>query len=141
MNAILRNPYHFCGAIIARLAVCGATILWSLIVLVRKDALAPTAYGSIMLGLAPEDVFAWAYLLLACALVWRIFARRPPHWFGIVAYGILMCAWGFVDIVLWLTRPWQPTAIAWVTPGAALAVYAFLANRRPKRCSHDPGLR
>jgi len=137
MNSIFRNPYHYCGTLIARVCVCAATILWSVIVLLRTDALLPTSYGCLLTGWVHEDVYGWALLLIAGMLLWRIFRQSPPHWVGIVGYGILMCSWLFVTAVLWLTRPMQPTSTAWVTVGAALAVFAFIANGR-RGCTDAP---
>lgn len=135
LSAIFRNPYHYCGTLIARLCVCSATILWAGIVLWQRNALAPTSYGSVVTQWANEDVYGWLYMTTAAVLLYRLFRQSPPHWVGILGYGVLMVSWLFVAIMLWLHRPFQLTSIAWVTPGAALAVFAFVGNRK-RGCNH-----
>ncbi len=135
MNAIFHNRYHPCGAVLARVAVNIATMIWAIVVLVFEDALAPTPYGPMLKRYLPEDVYAGFFLAITIVMLYRIFAQSKPHPLGIVGYGILGAAWLYVDvIVLFFQRPMFPTATAWVTVGTMIAVYGFVAN--PRTCPH-----
>jgi hypothetical protein len=133
MISPLRNPYHNSGAIVARLAVSVATLIWSVIVLLVDDALRPTSYGDILTRYASEDMYAWAAFCAAAPSIYRIVRQSRPHPLGIVGYVMMMAGWGFVASILILSqRPIQPTSTACTLTITALAVYAFLANPRLK---------
>lgn len=135
MNAIFNNPYHPCGAVLARVAVNFATLIWSIVVLLIDDALRPTPYGLMMVSYMPEDFYAWFFLTISLVMLYRIFRQSKPHALGIIGYGILGAAWLYVDvIVIFFQRPMYPTATAWVTVGTVIAVYGFVAN--PRTCRH-----
>jgi hypothetical protein len=131
MNAILRNPHHKSGAVIARIAVTAATIIWSIVGLYNDGVLLPAPYGPMMLRYGPEAAYGWFFLSISSFMLYRIVRQSKPHPVGIIGYGILGVGWLYVDVVLWLfVRPMYPAALAWVTVGTALAVYAFIANPR-----------
>ena len=133
ISAILHNPYHYCGAIIARVSVNIATIIWSLVVLANKDALAPTPYGELMTRYVHEDVWAAFFLAIASLMLYRIIRKSRPHAVGIIGYLILLIAWGYVEIVMLLVqRPFFPTAVATVSVITVLALYGFVANPRTR---------
>lgn len=136
MRRLLDNPHHYAGAIVARVIVNVATIIWSVVVLAESNALAVTPYGRIMTAYVREDIWAAAFLALACALLWRVVAQCKPHPLGAVGYLAILALWAFVDVVLLLVqRPLYPTSISWVTAGCVAALWAFIAN--PKRGGRD----
>jgi hypothetical protein len=137
-SRVLCHKYHRAGAVIARLSVNTATLIWSIVVLISDDALAPTPYGRTLLLLMPEDAWGWSFLCLSSVMICRLLAQSKPHPLGIIGYMILLLAWGYVEIVmLMMQRPLFPTAVATVSVITALAVYGFVANPRP-RCA-EPG--
>lgn len=139
MTSILRNPYHRAGAIVSRLAVCSATLVWSLIVLTVDNALAPTSYGSIMTRYIPEDAWGFGGALVSGSMLYRIIAKSKPHPIGAVGYGAMLLWWGFVAAVLLVSqRPVRPTATACVLVIVAMAIHAFVANPRRGPDDHAP---
>lgn len=135
VNTIINNPFHYAGAVVARISVNSATILWAVVVLFFDEALEVTPYYRYMPPYVHEDVWAWFFLTLSSFMLWRILRQHKPHPVGIIGYGILGAAWLFVDVILiFFQRPIYPTSLSWVTVGAALAIYGFVAN--PKGCTH-----
>mgnify|MGYP003382258390 CR=1 FL=1 len=132
MNAILHNPYHYSGAMVARVGVAGVTALWSILVLSGTDALAPTAYGPALVQFAHENVYGLIFLSLSGALLVRAFLQTHPRWYVDGAgYFSLFASWAFVDAIIWFAhRPIQPTSASTVTLTTALALYAALAMPR-----------
>lgn len=136
IDKILNHPYHYCGAVIARLAVCSATLIWALVVMVEQNALAQTRYGAPLTAVAGENWIAGMFGVLALGLIFRIFRPSPPNPWGILAYLALALLWIYADIMILAVRPWQPTSIAWCSVGSVLAAYALVANPRPgARCA------
>lgn len=132
VNVIFHSRFHAPEAIVARLAVCAATLIWSVVVLLDPDALGRMRYGAVLATLAPGWALGSFWGAIALVLVTRIWRDSQPHWIGVAGYGSIMVAWLFVAIFLWLAqRPLLGTAVATVSPIAALAVYAFLASPRP----------
>ena len=132
MSHLLKNPYHYCGAVIARLAVSVATAIWSLVILSKTNALGPTTYGPTLTELAPENVYGGFFLALAVGLIYRLCRPSKPHWLGIVSYGILFFKWMFIlAFICFNDGPIWPTTLSTVVVIAVLALYAFLAM--PKR--------
>lgn len=138
LGSVLHHKHHRCGAVVARLAVNFATLIWSVVVLVKPNALAPTAYGPMLTRFASEDLYAIAFGTLSICMLYRIFRQSPPNPIGILAYGALLLAWGFVwAAIVFVADPLQPTATATVSTIFVLAFYGFVAN--PKRGSDAPG--
>lgn len=129
LSTVLCNPYHRCGAVVARLAVNGATLLWSIVVLIKEDALSIVSYGPMLTRYAPENVYALFFGALSAFMLWRLIRKSKPHPIGIVGYAILLLAWGFVEcVLLFVQRPIQPTATATVTVIFLLALFGFVAS-------------
>lgn len=140
IDKILHHPYHHSGAVIARLGVCGGTLIWALVVLAEPNALAITRYGAPLTAYVPEDWIALAMAALALGLLYRVFRPSPPHPWGVLANLIMAIFWLYADIMIATTRPWQPTSLAWVTVGVVLAAFALVANPRPSTDAHRVGL-
>lgn len=129
MGNVLNNPWHRCGAVVARLGVNAATLIWAIVVLLKDDALAPASYGSMLTSLAPENVWAIGFGILSSVMLYRLLARSKPNRLGIIGYAILLGAWGFVEVIIvFVQRPIQPTATATVSVIFMLALYGFVAN-------------
>lgn len=142
MTSVLCNPYHRAGAVVARIAVCSATLIWSLIVLTVDNALAPTSYGAALTKYVPEDAWGIGGALVSGGMLYRIIAKCRPHPVGIIGYGAMLLWWGFVAAVLLLSqRPVQPTATACVLVITVLAVQAFIATPRRGPDDHAAGNR
>ena len=139
MNAILHNPYHYTGAVLARAGAAGATLLWSLIVLGNEGALVVTSYGALLASIAHENTYGWSFGALSVALLYRLVRHVLPRWYiDSIGYLVLFAAWGFVDSILWWTqRPIQPTATSTVTLTTALALYAAVALPRVRHAPRD----
>lgn len=135
MNAILHNPHLNSAAVVARLTVNAATLIWSVAVMLSPEGLRATAYGGYILSLAPAWAWGVFYLSVSAIMLYRLVVhpKSKPHPLGWVGYAILFASWGFVEVVLLLfARPFQPTAIATVTVITALAAYGFIANPRAR---------
>lgn len=138
IDKIFHHPYHYCAAVIARLAVCGATLIWALVVMVEQDALAQTRYGAPLTSVVGENWLAGIFGVLSVAMIWRIFNPSPPNPWGVLAYLAMALLWIYADVMILAARPWQPTAIAWCTVGSVLAAFALVANPRQTRCAPGP---
>ena len=131
MSPLFANPFHAPGVIIARLAVTGATMIWSLIVLSNTDALSVTRYGHMLAAVVRENVVAVVFLAISGTLFYRILAHSEPRKLAVSGYGSLVVGWGFVEYMLLLSPgPLQPTAVSWVSVGLILAIYSFVATAK-----------
>ena len=80
----LRNPYYRAGAVVARLAVNGATLIWALVVLAKDDALAVSSYGKMLTRDIPENVFAVFFAVILAVLICRLIRKSKPNPLGII---------------------------------------------------------
>lgn len=136
LRSLLENPYHYSGAVLARVTVCIATMLWSAIVLVKQDALAQWL-GAALFSLAQyENPIAAGFFMVAGVGLYRIIYQSKPIRVGACIYGLMALLWSYTFITLILAvytgettlRPGQVSAIFVVT---VLALFAFITN--PKR--------
>lgn len=128
MPHIFHNPYHYCGAVIARLAVTFATAIWSVVILSKTNALGPTTYGPTLTELAPENVYGGVFLALSVGLIYRLLRPSKPHWLGIIAYALLFFKWLFILAFIYFNDgPIWPTTFSTVTVITVLALYSFVA--------------
>lgn len=131
MSPLFANPFHAPGVIIARLAVTGATMIWSLIVLSNADALSVTRYGHMLAAIVPENVTAVVFLAISGVLFYRIIAHSEPRKLAVAGYGALVVGWAFVEYMLLLSPgPLFPTSVSWTSIGLILAVYSFVATAK-----------
>lgn len=130
IDCIFRHPHYHSGAVIARLAVSGATLFWAIVVLVENDALAITRYGAPLTAIVGENWIAGAFAVIAVGSIYRICRLLPPNPWGILPYLSMALLWVYADLMILATRPWQPTALGWVTVGVFLAAFALVANPR-----------
>jgi hypothetical protein len=132
MSSILCNPYHYCGAVIARAGVCLATALWAALILVIDDALVDTSYGPTITKYIHEDIIGGIFLFIAVGLFWRLYKKSPPHWSEVVGYAILFFWWLAVEcFVIFASQRFVLTLISSGATVLGLALYAFVAL--PKR--------
>lgn len=137
IDCVFRHPYYYSGAVIARLAVSGATLFWALVVLAEPNALAVTRYGAPMTVYISENWIAAIFAAISIGVIYRILRRAPPNPWGVIPHLILTLLWLYAGIMIWATRPWQPTALGWVTVGVFMAAFALVANPRQDAC-HAP---
>ncbi|MCC6489136.1 MAG: hypothetical protein IT364_16675 [Candidatus Hydrogenedentes bacterium] len=134
---IFHHPYQYSGAVIAKLSVCTATLMWAALVLFYPNATANNPNYQHMLRLLPdEDLWAGVLGTLALLLLLRIILCLRPHRIGVAGYFVLGLFWMYLWLGLVLSPRVWPTGTAAGTVVAALALYAFIAN--PKRGS-PPG--
>lgn len=133
IDAIIKNRWHYCGAVIARLGVNVATLIWALVVLLNDDALAIASYGHVATTYVSEDTYGWFFLIVSVTQLYRIVRQSKPNPIGVIGYGAMLAGWAFVDgYILFAQRPMQPTAMGCVTVVMLAAVYAFVANPRTR---------
>jgi hypothetical protein len=134
----LRNPYLLAGAVVARLAVNLATVIWATIVLAKADALTPFAGYYWLLRIAHENVWAGGLCAVALYQMYRLIIHAKPHKYGL-GYALMALFWMYVwwSIVV-NPGPIWPAAFACVTTIGLVAVFAFISN--PKATRHaNPG--
>ena len=133
-DRIFRHPYQYSGAVIAKLSVCLATIVWAAMVIVYPNATGANPNYAHMLRIVPdEDVWAVGLGVIAALLVIRILICARPHRIGVAGYFVLGLFWTYLWFgLLFAPRPW-PTGAAAGTVVMVLSLYAFIAN--PKRGS------
>lgn len=134
VDRIFRHPYQYSGAVIAKLAVCVATLTWAGLVLYYPNATGNNPNYAHMLRIVPdEDVWALALGLIAVALLLRTLLCLRPHRIGVAGYFALGLFWVYLWLGLMLAPRVWPTGTAAGTVVVVLALYAFIAN--PKRGS------
>lgn len=140
--SIWRHPHHYAASIVAKLATNAATLIWSMIVLAKPNALDPIRFSfyQLMLDYAPEDVYAWGAIVLSLSGIYRLLAKSTPHWWGGIGYALQMIFWMYVAFtyVLLSPLPLRPATGAWIIVGAFLAIYAFVANPRTQHAVDTP---
>ncbi len=133
---ILANPYFRSGSIVAQLAVNAATLLWSTIVLWRREALIGSGdpYGWIIVYVDEQHIALVLYTLCLVQVGWLILKLPPFEWrrlpVGSFGYLALSVWWAFVTanaVLIWSVQPALTAAGATV---CALALFGFLANAR-----------
>lgn len=131
MNHLLHNPYHFAGALVARIATCSATIIWSLIVLSRENALNSPNYQRLNSTGVPEDLWAVGVALIALAMLMRIVRQSRPSWIGVIGHGLLCFFWAYLlfNHLLEPARAYPAvTALEFTIVG--LSIYGFVSNAK-----------
>lgn len=131
------NPHYLAGSVLARLAVNAATLLWSVIVVAKRDTLTSAGSAYAWIGeYVHEDALAAAFGALALVqTIWLLSHFPPMQIRGMrlcsVGYGVMAAGWSFVlfNIILG-ARPIQPTSTACVSVIVALALFAFVSNAR-----------
>lgn len=138
VRGVLFNPYHYSGAVIARLAVSFATIVWAVIVLVKRDALIRWPGANLITDYVGENVFAVCMLFLASIALYRLVYQVKPLKIGGCLYFMMALLWVYTFASLALAiyygetalRPGQVSAILIVT---VLSLFAFIANPKNQR--------
>lgn len=128
---ILRHRYFNPAQIVCRLGIQAATAIWSIIVLVKTDALATTAMGPLLTHYVPENWIAAVLLGISGALHYRLLRESEPRIWGVFGYAAMLAywlmLWSYVLLAQWLSRP---AVFAALTVVVALGVGAFIANPR-----------
>lgn len=133
---MLSSPYHYSGAILARLTVSIATALWSMVVLYKEDALRTWPLSQETALHEYENAAAAAMLILCATAIGRLLAHARPVPFGACLYCAMALVWVYTLVTL-ITAVFtgvtalRPGQIGAVTVVTALSLFAFIAN--PKR--------
>lgn len=138
VRSVFANPYHRSGAIVARLSVSFATIIWALIVMYKPNALASWP-GSDVINLAGgENHIAFGLLLASLIAIARVVYHYRPIRIGACIYGLMALLWVYSLTTLFVSiedgrtalRPGQVACISVIT---VLALFAFVSNPRRDR--------
>lgn len=129
---IFDNPYHYSAVIASRIAVSIATFIWSLIVLIKINALGTFVTYAIILQYIHEDVVAAFLMIISVGNIYRLVRQCRPVFIGISSYAILTLFWMYVwwGIVI-NPGPIWPASFSSVSVIVILSLYAFISN--PKR--------
>jgi len=124
----LKNPYLLAGAVVARMAINLATVLWATIVLAKTDALTPFVGYYWMLQIASENTWAMTLCVVALYQAYRLVTHAKPFKYG-PGYAIMALFWMYIwwSIVV-NPGPIWPAAFACVTTISILAICAFVSN-------------
>lgn len=131
---MFQNPYQYSATILSKGCVNIATILWAIVVLAKKDALAPFSGYRPMLSLMSEDYWAIVMIVTSVTMLYRLVTCKPPRKIGIIAYMLLGGFWANIwwGIVI-QPGPFWPAAFGSVTVVLVLSLFAFIANPKPNR--------
>lgn len=139
-SGLLHNPHQYAAAVLAKLGINFATILWSVIVLAREDALGKLPGYARLTSLFHEDVVAAGLLVISIIASARLFTKARPMALGAIVYGLLCLYWLFlwsllvIDIWNGMT-PLRPGQFSTLTLTALCGLFAFIANpKRPNDC-------
>ncbi len=136
--SIFENPYHTSGALVARIAVSWATIIWSSVVMYKDDALKYWPGSDVVHMTGGEDHIAAILLVAAIIAQVRIVVHHRPMRTGSIVYAMMALVWVYSLITLVIAintgvtilRPGQLAGNAVI---AALALFAFVSNPRRDR--------
>jgi len=132
LERVFHNPYHYSATLLAKLSVNIATILWSVVVLLKTDALGPFYSYRVLISVMDEDYWAILMLTISSTLFYRLIRCYPPRRVGAIGYVLIGGLWSNIwwGIVI-QPGPFWPAAFGSVTVILVLALFAFIAN--PKR--------
>lgn len=140
LHSPLHNPYHYSVAVICRLAVCLATVLWSAIIMFEADDLSIIRYPAhALLGsLFPLRAWAIGGLVASVPAILAQLSYSAPRWVGAIAYASQMFFWSYLSFSIFANqRPIPPGAAACVFVVAVMSIYAFVANPRLRKRDDD----
>lgn len=140
LASVLNNPYQYSGQVIAKLGVNLGTMVWSLVVLWKDDALDKWPWPDSALLLLNEDLFALIMFVLASMASLRLIFKSAPIKLGACVYGVFLLLWlyTFTTLVIAIysgATALRPGQLAGVIVITSLAVYAFVSN--PKRAGNE----
>ena len=141
VSGLLQNPYQYSGRVIAKICVNVATIIWSLVVLCKENALYLWPGPQLSAGIIGENFVAVLFIVLASIATGRLLLKSTPRALGACVYGSFLLLWiyTFTTLILAIAsgvtalRPGQLAGVSVVT---ALAVFAFVSN--PKPTNNEP---
>lgn len=135
---LLNNEHYAPAGYLARFCVNLATFIWSVVVLIRDDALGPRIYlYRQMLAVMPEDAWAWLGIATVSIGMFRLVHRDRPRWWGAIGYWLLMVFWVFLDAaVIMSDQTITPAALGAISVVAFLSIYASASHSRVRR--HEP---
>lgn len=135
LHHLLHNHYYAPAAMLSRLLVNIATLMWGVVVVVREDTLSHGPYAIVYMNLvqiAPEDVWGWFAIITSTIGIVRIVIGSKPHWIGAVGYMLMWAFWLFVAWNLLFVFPdsLPPSGAAGIFVIALLAFYAAISGSR-----------
>jgi hypothetical protein len=132
LDHIFKNPYQYSATILAKGCVNTATILWSVVVLLKRDALSPFTSYRPMLSVMSEDYWALCLIVTSVIMLYRLVTCKPPRKIGVLAYMVLGIFWANIwwGIVI-QPGPFWPAAFGSVTVVLLLSLFAFISNPKP----------
>lgn len=138
LGGILDNPHHYGAAVLAKLAVNMASVIFCWIVLIKPDALSQWP-GRIYFpagGDTAENMVAVVMLGCAVIAIGRLIRKSPPMLFGAIYYALVTLGWLYVFTTLCITimtgdAPLRPGQFAGVATVTVLALFAFISNPKP----------
>lgn len=137
LRDLLRNPHQYAAAILAKICVNLATMIWSVIVLSDRDALSRWPGYSIIHAfdfygnVGGERVLAIALLIMSIFGLLHLIRRSVPIPIGSLLYAAMLLVWLYVwfSIIFYSHEVYSgPSQFASVTIVTALAVFAFISN-------------
>lgn len=133
MANLLDNPYHFAGALVARMITIFASAVWATVILLQENALQRWPITLVIHSDFRENALATIVLLVAFWSAVRIIRKDPPSKYGVWLYGALMLVWVYtlvtLCIVIYIGQiPMTPGQFAAVTTITMAAIASFVAN-------------
>lgn len=131
---ILANPHYLTGSKVCKLLANLGTAIWAIGVLVKKDALAATAYSQVSTYIH-EDIIAGILMFISAFQMLCLWAHWRPVWFGATGgYFVFVMWWGWVlSMILIGPGSAQPTALMGASLVFLLSLYAFVSWPRRER--------
>lgn len=142
LHRFFANPHHVAGSVMAKLTVNIATILWSTVLLSKRDSLiASGSRYAFITEYLDENYIAAFFGLIAVAQTACLWTHREPTMLRNVGYAVLSFSWGFIFFVIAFREgPIQATSFATSGTIALVALYAFLDGKPElELCDSEPG--
>ncbi len=129
ISRVLSNPYHKSGSSICKLSVNWMTFIWSVGVLVNKDAIAASSYAAVSTYVHEDVIAAFLFALSTGQTVYLAMHWRPLP-FGSLGYLLLLLWWAAVFVLVVFDGRPQPTALMGSSTAALLAWFAYISGPR-----------
>lgn len=131
IKIILQHKYFNAAQVVSRFGIIGATLIWSLIVLWKGNALATTALGPSITPYIHEDVLAMILLTCAGVALYQLLRQCIPHRIWTALYAIMLAFWLLLwSYVLLSAAPIRPAVFAALSLVVAYGIAAFISNPR-----------
>lgn len=132
LERLTHNPYLYGAAVLARVSVSLATVVWGIILLAHDSAFATNPNYRHMLGLVPdEDFWGMTAIVLGCVLLFRLAQWKRPTAGSACGFAAINLLWAYLWWGIVTAGYAWPTGASATTVVFGLSIYAFASNIKP----------